>query len=268
MRVAVIVTGQMRDYKVNVENHMKHMIEPNNADVFVYACSKNTVHTIGENITQKYNITSVHSSQEMLEDISKSYGEYLRNIIIDEDENLDDSDFGTLGYFKRKMNNQMRNIRKGYNMAIEYSKENGFEYDVIVRCRPDNSMFPKKVLLETATIEKGLIYSTVYPSGHRDPWFFSFSDPDTFKEYCSFVYMDGEDETRTDNNFDCPEIALEKYLHSSGNKIFLAQSICRPFYEYDKKNPIVDFPYRRKEEKLLDASGTWVSQVEPVGGEK
>ena len=267
MRVAVIVTGQMRDFKVNVGNHMKHMIEPNGADVFVYACTRNTVHTIGDNITQKYNITSTHTPKEMKEDISSFYGKSLRKITIDENENLDDTDFGTLGYFKRKMNNQMSNVRSGFKMAMEYSKENGFEYDVVVRCRPDNSMFPNPVLLSKVDILEGNIYSTVYPSGHRDPWFFSFSKPTTFDHYCSFVYMDGADESRTDNNFDCPEIALEKYLYDSGKNILLAPSICRPFYEYNKTRPIVDFPFRNDKEKLLDAEGNWVDQVVPTGGE-
>ena len=48
MRVAVLITGQLRDYKINALNHVKHLIEPNDADVFVYACNKNTLHTCGE----------------------------------------------------------------------------------------------------------------------------------------------------------------------------------------------------------------------------
>ena len=40
MKVAVTIAGQLRDYKINALNHIKNIIEPNNADVFVYACSK------------------------------------------------------------------------------------------------------------------------------------------------------------------------------------------------------------------------------------
>jgi FkbM family methyltransferase len=259
MRVAVIVTGQMRDYKVNVENHMKHLIEPNNADVFVYACSKNTVHTIGSNISQKYNITSHLSASAMEDEISRVYGKHLIRVLIDEDEELDDSDFGTLGYFKKRMNNQMSNIRKGYLMAMEYSEQMGFDYDIIVRCRPDNSMFPSPVPLFRIPTWSGEIHSTVYPSGHRDPWFFAFANPKTFDKYCSYIYMDGEDDSRTDGNFDSPESGLERYLiEDLGAKISLHQSICRPFYEYDKTKDIVEFPHVRWHENLLDASGSWV----------
>ena len=259
MRVAILITGQMRDYQVNLENHLKHIIQPNNADVFVYACNRNTIHTLGSSTSQKYNITSAEDSATLESQIRHAYGTNLREITIEENENLDDSDFGTLGYFKKRMNNQMSNIRKGYLMALEYSKENGFDYDIVVRCRPDNSMFLKPVYLEQFEIADGIIHSTVYPSGHRDPWFFSFSNPSTFDEYCSFIYMDGEDETRTDDNFDCPEVALEKYLTQTGKTTMLVPSICRPFYAYDKTQPITEFPYVRWDEKLLDADGNWVS---------
>jgi hypothetical protein len=262
MRIAVIITGQMRDYKANITNHIKHIIEPNNADVFVYACNKDTVHTLGKNITQKYNLTSVNDPNHMMQEIKSGYEHNLRDVIIDENEDLDSSNFGTLGYFKRKMNNQMRNIQNGYNMAINYSRKNNFEYDAIVRCRPDNSMFPQKVDIERMSIEEGVVYSTIFPSGHKDPWFFSFAKPKTFEKYCSYIYMKGEDETRTDSGFNSPEADLERYLCDNKLEIVWIKNICRPFYGYDKTKPIVDFQYRNKNEKLLDPKGQWVQQIE------
>ena len=236
MKIAVLITGQMRDYKVNANNHLKHVIENNDADVFVYACNKNTLHTVGRNIDQKY----------------------VKRVFVDENENLDDSDFGTLGYFKRKMNNQMSNIRKGFQMAMSHSEENKFEYDIVVRLRPDNSMLPLPLSLKNLKLQEGVLYSTIYPSGHRDPWFFSFAKPSTFEKYCSFVYMDGCDESRTDNNFDCPELALEKFLAEKQIEIALLNSVCLPFYQYDKTKPITNFPYVNIQEKLIDASGNLV----------
>ena len=145
MRVAVLITGQLRDYKINCVNHLKHIIEPNNADVFIYACSKNTLHTTGDNVTQNYKITTTDTVEKIESDVSQIYGEHLKGLTIDEHEELDDSNFGTLGYFKKRMNNQMQNIRNGFLMAKEYSERNNFNYDVIVRCRPDNSMFLRPV---------------------------------------------------------------------------------------------------------------------------
>lgn len=260
MRVAVIISGQLRDYKINCVNHLKHVIEPNDADVFVYACSKNTLHTTGANITQNYKITTSDTPEQIKSDISKIYGEYVKGVTVDQNEDLSDSNFGTLGYFKRRMNNQMRNIRNGYLMAKKYSTNNDFEYDLIVRCRPDNSMFLRLVDFTKFNIEPNEVYTTIYPSGHKDPWFFSFSEPNTFDKYCSFIYQKDADESRTDNNFECPEVALEKYLYEIGMKVYFAPSICLPFYQYDKTQPVTDFPFRQVNEKLIDANGNLVEQ--------
>ena len=114
MKVAVVITGQLRDYKINCINHLEHIIKPNDADVFVYACSKNTLHTTGDNITQNYKITTSDSVSQIEADINEIYGTYLKGLIVDENEELDDANFGTLGYFKKRINNQMQNIRNGF----------------------------------------------------------------------------------------------------------------------------------------------------------
>ncbi len=260
MRVAVIITGQLRDYKINCVNHLKHIIEPNDADVFVYACSKNTLHTTGENVTQNYKVTTTDTVQKIEMDVNEIYGNHLKDLIVNENEELDDTNYGTLGYFKKRMNNQMQNIRQGFLMAKRYSERHKFDYDVIVRCRPDNSMFLRPVVLSQFDVQPNQVYTTIYPSGHKDPWFFSFSEPETFDKYCSFVYQKDADESRTDNNFECPELALEKHLHSIGIQPLFVQSICLPFYQYDKTQPVTDFPFRQADEKLIDADGNLVEQ--------
>jgi len=261
MKVAVIITGQLRDYKINALNQIKHLIEPNDADVFVYACSKNTLHSCGDNVTQKYNITTTKNKEQILEEVTHIYGKNLKAAEINENEDLDDKDFGTLGYFRKRMQNQMNNIRKGFLMAQEYASENGFEYDVIVRSRPDNSMYPKSIDLSKFEIKENFVYSTQYYTGHRDPWFFAFAKPETFNKYCSLIYMDGADDTRTDNNFDCPELTMEKYLPSQSIQLVYYLDICLTFTGYDKTQPVTDFPHRSVDEKLIDAEGNLVEQV-------
>jgi hypothetical protein len=261
VKVAVIITGQLRDYKINALNHIKQIIEPNNADVFVYACDKNTIHTCGENVTQKYNITSVESKESITKDVESLYGDNLKAVEINENESLSDEDFGTIGYFRKRMQNQMDNIRSGFLMAQRYAHENGFKYDVIIRSRPDNSQYADVVNLSDINIEKGTIYSTQYPSGHRDPWFFSFGDPEAFDKYCSFRYLDGVDDTRTDSSFLCPEHAMERFLPTIGIRLRYIVGICEPFTGYDKTLPVKEFPYRNTEEKLLDKDGNWVPQI-------
>ena len=73
MKIAVLITGQLRDYKINYNNHLKHLIEPNNADVFVYACSTNTLHSCGDSLTQKYYTTNTYTNDEILSNESKEF---------------------------------------------------------------------------------------------------------------------------------------------------------------------------------------------------
>ena len=84
MRIAAVITGQLRDYKVNALNHINHLIDVNNMDVFVYACNKNTMHTIGDNITQEYKTTTAIPSEQLAEEIKAVYGDRIKELYIDE----------------------------------------------------------------------------------------------------------------------------------------------------------------------------------------
>jgi len=257
MKVAVLITGQLRDYKINVQNHIKQIIEPNDADVFVYATDRNTLHTTGPNITQKYVITTSQSRRQITRETKKIYGSYLKKVVV-ADEDLADDDFGTIGYFRKRMQNQMNNIREGFKMCSEYAKRNSFEYDIVVRCRPDNSMFKHRMDLSVFDVKENQVYATQFYTGHRDPWFFAFATPKTFDTYCSLVYLEGVDDTRTDNNFVCPERAMEDYLIGQGVQLLYVTDACLPFYGYDK-NKITDFPFRQEEEQLIAPDGSLVS---------
>ena len=264
MRIAVLITGQLRDYKVNWRNHMRHLISPNDADVFAYISSKNTLHSCGKSLEQKYYLTNTYSNDEIKSSLCSVYGNHLKNIIIDNDEDLPDENFGTLGYFRTRMQNQIDNIAHGYSMAKEYSIENNFEYDVVVRCRPDNSMFPKPLNLKVLNYPDGLMYSTIFtPSGHRDLCFFGMSNCETFEKYISFKYLEGEDPSRTDNDFVCTEHQWEDYLKTIDVMTKYIPNVCKPFTGFDKNQPVTDFPHRNKEEFLIDSAGNLVKQVEP-----
>ena len=262
MKVAVLITGQLRDYKVNWRNHVKHLIEPNGADVFAYISSKNTLHSCGKSLEQKYYLTNTYTNEEITQSLNQIYGIHLKKLVIDNNENLPDENFGTLGYFRTRMQNQIDNIGAGFSMAKNYSYDNNFDYDVVVRCRPDNSMFPRPLTLSAIKYHNDVIYSTVFtPSGHRDLCFFAMSNPYTFEKYCSFKYLHGEDPDRTDNNFTCTEHMWENYLKSIGVRTKYIPDICRPFTGFDKTRPISDFPYRNENEMLIDAEGNFVKQV-------
>ena len=259
MNIAVLISGQLRDYKVNVQNHLKQLIEPNSCDVFAYVSIKNTIHTIGDNITQKYVETTEQDPDELTSELISIYGKYLKGFKIMAGEPTSDT-FGTVGYFKRMMHNQMDNIRECFKMAKEHEKATGIVYDAFIRCRPDNSMFPSPVTLYNR-LEPNRLYTTQYPSGWKDPWFFAFADSDTFDKYCSFDYLPDVDESSTDNNFPCPEYAIMDYFPRVGIEPEYIPNICRPFYGFNKEEPVEDFPFRDGKEKLISSDGELVEQV-------
>lgn len=262
MKVAIIISGQFRDYRVNVVNHIKHLIEPNSADVFIYWASKNTVHTVSNKCMEhRYSITSVNNSDLFEPELRQVYGSCLKSIRLNKDEDVSSKEVGTVDFFRRMMMNQMYNIKNGYLLTKEYEKKHGFEYDLYVRIRPDSSVFPEKVVLDGADFNKNVLYSTMFLSGHKDPWYFSFANNRVFEQYCNFKYLDGVDGTRRDNNFDYPERALIKYVGRLGIPIHFLKNICRPFYGWDKSKPINDFPYRDVTQKLIDSNGRFVDAV-------
>ena len=257
MKTAVLITGQLRDYKINCLNHVKHLIEPNNADVFVYACTQNTIHSCGKSLDQKYYRTANYGKDEIIDNVSGIYGSYLKLVEVDENEKLTEDDFGTLGYFRTRMQNQIDNIGKGFAMAKSHD-----DYDVIIRCRPDNSMYLQPVEVKDFPFNDTTIYSTVFmPSRHRDLCFFAMANPHVFEKYCSYEYLKGEDPNRKDSNFLCTEHAWESYLMQNGIDVQYIPDVCRPFTQFNKSTKVADFPYRNEKEKLVDHHGNWVDQV-------
>lgn len=266
MKVAVLITGQLRDYKINCTNHIRHLIEPNNADVFIYATTKNTMHSCGQSLTQKYNTTTVVTKDQITDDVSRIYGQHLKKLVVNENEALPDENFGSLGYFRTRMQNQINNIRNGFDLAKTHEAENDSKYDIIVRCRPDNAIFPTVVDFSKTNLrfDDNVVYSTIFmPSGHRDLCFFAVAAPKAFDKYSSYQYLAGEDPNRMDGNFMCTEHAWEQWLVSNSTKVAYIPNICRPFTQFDKTKPISDFPFRNKHEKLIDYNGNLVDQVEP-----
>ena len=257
MKTAVLITGQLRDYKINCLNHVKHLIEPNNADVFVYACTQNTIHSCGQSLDQKYYRTACYSKDEITSNVTEIYGSHLKLVEVDDNEKLTEDYFGTLGYFRTRMQNQIDNIGKGFAMAKSHD-----DYDVIIRCRPDNSMYLQPVEVRDFPFNDTTIYSTVFmPSRHRDLCFFAMANPRVFEKYCSYEYLKGEDPNRKDSNFLCTEHAWEGYLMQNGINVQYIPDVCRPFTQFDKSAKVADFPYRNEKEKLVDHHGNWVDQV-------
>ena len=121
-------------------------------------------------------------------------------------------------------------------------------------------MFLKKVDFSGLQCADNTIYSTKFSSGWRDLCFFAFGNKQSFEKYISFEYMKDADGNSVSNP-PPTEHAWEKYLTSIGVNTKYITDICKPFYVFDKTKPVVDFPFRNKDEMLIDADGNFVKQV-------
>lgn len=74
--------------------------------------------------------------------------------------------------------------------------------------------------------------------------------------------MEGADPNSTANP-PSTEHRWEDYLSSIDVKTKYIIDICKPFTGFDKTKPIDDFPFRNKNEFLIDSNGAFVKQVEP-----
>ena len=170
MKVAVCMSGHMRTYKSIAENHMRFLIKPSNADVFIYTSDMVTLRSADRWKKSKQRITEGEWDKDGLykivktleetpryphkprhphhrasatfkvdknkleKDIRETYGDYLKGLVI-EDESLDKLDFeGKHGqsweWFKNKT------WRKVY-LCNKMTKKENVEYDLVIRTRPD-----------------------------------------------------------------------------------------------------------------------------------
>ena len=184
MKIAVLLTGQLRDTNVNYRNHIKQFFEPNNMDVFIVTSTKNFIYTKKSNnpLEFKYSIHSENKKDDIESKIKERYGKYLKNYIIKDDEYIPDG-FGTQKYFAYFMNNQLTNNKMAFKLALEYEKSNNIKYDLFVRLRIDKTVFPKPVLLDIKRQKFPIVT-------HNEPCtFFLIGNKEMMKHYCEYTFL-------------------------------------------------------------------------------
>ena len=127
MRVAVCLSGQLRNFEYTYNRLYKYLLEPLSADVFFYG------------IPNSKGIQENCKSLEMLYNPKKYY-------IYEEDPKKFDIDFSV--YTNRRSETipykvfyQYFNLKKVMELKREYEKNHNFEYDLVIRTRCDNFWF-------------------------------------------------------------------------------------------------------------------------------
>ena len=252
MRIAVLLTGQLRDSFINYKNHIKCFFEPNNVDVFLVTSNKNFYYTKGNPnpLTFKFSLHSEDSVQNIEKIIKEQYNDYLKDYIIKTDEIIPEG-FGTPEYYRYFIRNQFNNNKLAFQLANDYAKKNNFSYDVFVRLRIDKTIFPKPVVITEKSILA--ILTNIEPAQ-----FFMIANYNQMEHYCKFNYLEGY-KHKPGNIFGqgFPHAPDEIYKHMKARcRLNIVNNILKIYQNND--NTICDFPYKNNDDNRIawNASGS------------
>lgn len=133
-KIAVLISGGMRNFTTTQEWMNKFLINPLGADVFVHGWQTNDgVDSDIENVKKYNNIKSfkIQDRSKVTIDIPEPmFGKYPQHV--SEGWGMEVADH-ILG--------QLYNIKSCHDLIEKYELENGFSYDIIIRVRPDEFWF-------------------------------------------------------------------------------------------------------------------------------
>jgi hypothetical protein len=228
MRVAVLLSGQMRTFDTVIENLYSNLINPLNADIFISTWDKrghSHDHGTTPNVTVQERATHL-ITREMLTQA------YKTNLIATEIENIE--------AYEQKMPDELKDIYKNgfvwaglkmlgtcvqqfYKMQrvnqlkLDYENANNFKYDLVIRCRPDNIMvnplLPRYLDKLSTSIYGINCNGTFFPNRIYDIFFYSSSENMDYmaKIYNNIVQLEKHD---FDNGLDRRDSCRLLYIHA------------------------------------------------------
>lgn len=142
MKVALCLSGLVRNYSDCYNTHKKFFIEALNADVFIHTWSKIGSNKLPHWYTQEYSLAKHKDSIAKQEDINK------KDLLSKYNPKLIEIEYPNIEYFYNKFyqkdnekffNNVMMHygINRANNLRIKYEKQNNITYDIVIRCRFD-----------------------------------------------------------------------------------------------------------------------------------
>jgi len=185
MKNALVLSGMMKSYKINLNNIFNKIIKPHNTDIYIVTCNNDNggKGSINKDIKLKF---LEYDSKLFLEDIINTLSNFHENIknkiihtkVFDERDGKSYS-FLSLNIFYK--------LYTALEMIENYEEKNKFKYDNIIYCRPDLKNIPN---LSIDNIENNNIYSLKWP-GRLDNKFnvicdmLAFGDRETMGKYLS-----------------------------------------------------------------------------------
>ena len=145
MKTAVVLFGFLRTFDKTAKSLIKHVLTPNDADLFIYAPEQTGSLNISWNkMTNNDTKTGKHTTTESIKNI---YGTYLKKFELwNYDENIfnkylkDDIQI-IANIIPIRVFSMFYHIKKSLELMEIYEQENNFKYDNIILTRPDLAFY-------------------------------------------------------------------------------------------------------------------------------
>ncbi len=187
------MTGQCRQLWLTAPSLYKNVIDPNNADVFLYLNENSMEPNVGE-ATEEIVKAVFPKNVKSLIFTDDNYNKELEELI-SKNHNKITNHYKKLGRDKWDVQLNHHNscqylkLKKCAEAAVAYATENGFKYDLMIRCRPDIGWLNHFDL--TRPIAPNLLYVNYSEHnivGKNYPWVEDtcfFGDQDSMLKFCS-----------------------------------------------------------------------------------
>jgi len=191
MKVAILLYGHMRTYKETIQNNLDYLIKPLNADVFIHTWNDRDMSYGGISFKEENLEETAIKLYNPKKIIVENYDDVYINELIYKIEKYKNKVFGKRARPDRIVS-MLYKVNQVFNMV-----DNIFEYDIIIKSRPD-LFFDRKIELSDFNIdninipkERDIIppkaYSNGFLCGYLDNGFisdiFAIAKPQYLKRY-------------------------------------------------------------------------------------
>ena len=173
MKCALLLPGHMRHYKNTFSNQSKTIIDPNECDIFI-----STSNLITSWIKPHEYVAEEKDVETLEEEIRSVYGDKLKGLIINPEENLD--------VIPSPL--QWKRLKECFKQKTLYEKENNFNYDVILRGRAD-LVYSRPLKITEERIEDNKVSLIKHFDSRKIPIHdqFAYGHPDSMEQYCNLI---------------------------------------------------------------------------------
>jgi hypothetical protein len=212
LKIAVLLSGGLRNFATTQEWANKFLIEPLNADVFVHGwCSKAGIEQDEETVKKylnikKYKILDRSKVTIPVPDVMK-------------DKYPDHVNRGWGMEVADHVLGQLYNIKACFDLIEKHQEENGFVYDVIIRGRPDEFWFDRlqdndiEYVANNNSLGTPQHYISVISGGHINDRF-AMGSFNVIKRYCEmFNYV--EDYAKLAGNDEATEFYVDYHVRNT-----------------------------------------------------